>query len=320
MEIIAGLMLVLGSGFYSGSETAVYRARWVRLATWANTKVAGARLALRLLNWREPTVIAVLIGTNLCNVFATILVSEFVARALGPEWTGVAVLAVVVFTLVFGEYIPKALAQAGPSDWLRRFSLPLAASLGLFAPVVLLLAGVARVFATPFARPRARVSLTRHDFLAEMRQRERRPGNGAAARQGQPISSMVARLFRLSGASLAEARIPLERVRSVAEDAPVADLLQVIEEHGYSRIPVHRGERSNIVGVVFAKDLLAAGTYRVRTIDRFRESDRAMKVLEQMQRRGSHIAVVTDPAGEATGIVTLEDILEELVGEIRSED
>jgi putative hemolysin len=321
MELIAGLLLVIGSGFYSGSETAVYRARWVRLTTWANTKVAGARLALRLLRWREPTVVAVLIGTNLCNVFVTILVSEFVARTLGPQWTGVAVLAVVVFTLVFGEYVPKALAQAGPSDWLRRVSLPLAASLGVFAPAVLVLTGVARIFATPFARPRARVSLTRHDFVAEMRQRERQNGREeTASPAGPPVSRLVARLFRFSGLRLAEAAIPLERVQAVPEGASRQEVLAVIGEHGFSRIPVYRDAPENIIGVMFARDLLAPGAYRLGGIDRYRESERAMEVLERMRRRGSHIAVVTDASGRTTGLVTLEDILEELVGEIRSED
>ena len=320
MELISGLLLILGSGFFSGSETAVYRAQWIRLTTWSNRRIAGARLAIRLLNWREPTVIAALVGTNLCNVFSAVLVSEFVAARFGSAWTGVAVVTVVALTFVCGEYLPKALATAQPSRWLRRTSLPLAIAMALFAPAVLLLAGVARVFATPLAQARARLTLTRQDFLAALRQRERQPQNGDVAQRGQPISSMVARLFRLSGARVGEARIPLERVQAVPEGAPRARLLAVIDEHGYSRIPVYRDAPDNIVGVVFAKDLLATSTYRVRTIDRVRESARLTEVLERMQRRGEHIALVTDQGDRPTGIVTLEDILEELVGEIRSED
>jgi CBS domain containing-hemolysin-like protein len=94
----------------------------------------------------------------------------------------------------------------------------------------------------------------------------------------------------------------------------------VVEEHGFSRIPVFRGERSNIVGVVFAKDLLGGDPPPVRRIERFSEEARAIEVLNRMQRVGGHIAVVVDAEGRTEGIVTLEDILEELVGEIRSED
>lgn len=320
MELLAGLLLVLGCGFFAGSETAVYRAHWIRLITWSRKRSGGAGLAVRLLDRREAAIIAALVGTNLCSVFAAMLVSNFTARHLGPAYTGIAVVAVVALTFVFGEYLPKALATARPNLWLRRAAFPLVAMLVLFAPVVVFLAGIARVFATPFARTRVRLSLTRQDFLAALRQRERHPAGVAAAPGGQPISGMVARLFRLSGASLAEARIPLGRVRSVPADAPVADVLRVIDEHGCSRIPVYQGEPGNITGVVFAKDLLGGAALRVRPIDRVRESARAMEVLERMQRRGEHIAVVTDDEDRPTGIVTLEDILEELVGEIRSED
>ncbi len=322
MELIAGLALILASGFFSGSETAVYRARWIRLTTWAERKVSGSHLALRLLNWREPTVIATLVGTNLCNVFAAMLFSRFFAVRFGPAYTGFAVVAVVALTLVFGEFLPKALAQASPNRWLRRSSVPLAVCLGLFAPVVLVFSGIARIFATPLGRSGTKLSLTRQDFLTAMRQREQHNGHIHKERnhQGQTISSIVARLFQFSGTRVAEAAIPLEQVQSVPEDAGPGDILAVIEEHGFSRIPVYRREKGNIIGVVFAKDMLAAQKRRIRPVDKVSENARAMEVLETMQRRGTHIAVVEDKAGQVTGIVTLEDILEELVGEIRSED
>jgi CBS domain containing-hemolysin-like protein len=324
MELLAGAVLILLSGFFSGSETAVYRADWVRLTTWADQRTSGARLALRLLRRREPTVIATLVGTNLCNVFATMLLSGFVARSFGPAWAGVAVVLVVVLTLVFGEFVPKAVAQANPNHWLRQTSLSLAVSRVLFAPVVLLLVGVARLFAAPVGRFQGRFSLTRQDFLAAIRQRERRNGNGTrndgAAQQGPPISGLVARLFRFSGLNLAEAAIPLERVCSVPAGADRAQILAMIGEHGFSRIPVYRADPANVVGVVFARDLLEAGAVRIRPIMTVAADTRLMEVLDRMQRRRQHIAVVRDADGRATGIVTLEDVLEELVGEIRSED
>lgn len=320
MQLAAALVLVLLSGFYSGSETALYRAHWIRLTDWQRRRVGGTGLALWLLDRREPVVIAVLVGNNLVNVFAAMLVSDFTVETFGAAWTGLAVLVVTAVTLVAGEYLPKALAQASPNRWLSRAALPLAASLGLFAPAVLLLAGVARVFATPFARTRARLSLTRQDFLAAIRQRERLNGPESESHRGPAISALVSRLFRLSGMKLAEAAIPLERVKSVPEGAGPDDVRAVVREHGFSRIPVYRGERSNIVGVVLAKDLLGGGPPPVRRIERVSEEARAIEVLGRMQRAGNHIAVVVDAEGRTEGIVTLEDILEELVGEIRSED
>jgi len=326
MQLALALVLIPLSGFFSGSETAVYRAQWIRLTNWATQKAGGAGLALRLLNLREQVVVATLVGTNLCNVFASMLSSEFVATSLGPEYTGIVVVAVVVLTLVFGEFLPKAHAQARPNHWLRRSAVPLAAGGLVFAPVVLVLTGLARLFATPFAKTKEHLSLTRQDFLSALRQREREAEpDEAPGEKSQPISSMVSRLFRLKGMTVAEALIPIEEVQAVPEGASEERIRQVVEEHGFSRIPVYREKASlGITGVVFAKDLLGgsahgAGGYRVRRIQRVKESARVIEVLERMQKRGAHIAVVEDESGTVSGIVTLEDILEELVGEIRSE-
>jgi CBS domain containing-hemolysin-like protein len=96
-------------------------------------------------------------------------------------------------------------------------------------------------------------------------------------------------------------------------------VLAVVREHGYSRIPVYQGDIANIAGVIVVKDLLSAPAWRVRKIPRVSEGDRTMEVLRLMQRHGEHLAVVENADHRVTGIVTLEDLLEELVGEIRSE-
>lgn len=316
MELVAGVLLILASGFFSGSETAVYRTHWIRLATWARRRVSGSRLALWLLARREPTVVTTLVGTNLANVFVSVLFSRFCVENFGPAYTPVAVVTVVALTLVFGDYLPKAYAHARPNQWLRRASWPLAGSMALFAPAVLVLEGIARMFATPLAPSRQKLSLTRQDFLSALRQRERAGGEY----RGQPPSSLAARLFRSSGMKVAEAQIPIGEVQSVPEDAGLAEILSVIERHGFSRIPVYRGQRENIVGAIFAKDLLSAPVYRLRQLERIPAETRVMEVLERMQRRGEHMVAVTGREGRVTGIVTLEDVLEELVGEIRSED
>ncbi|HDQ98744.1 MAG TPA: DUF21 domain-containing protein [candidate division WOR-3 bacterium] len=342
MQLFAVVGLILLSGFFSGSETALYRANWVRLTHWANRGRSGAGLALRLLDRREATMIAVLVGNNLVNVFASVIVAEFVARTFGPAFTAVGVVLLVALTLVLGEYMPKALAQSNPNRWLRRVAGPLVGATVLFAPASALLAAVARLFQprragapagarsgptalSAFSSARASLNLTRQDLLAALRQRERelaRPAVDAGvppALSGPPISSLASRLLRFSGLTLAEAAIPLARVKTVPGGATREALLAFIERYGFSRIPVHRDGVDDITGVIFAKDLLAPGAPEVRAIRRISARARLMEVLDEMQRRGEHIAVVEDE-GRVRGIVTLEDILEELVGEIRSED
>jgi putative hemolysin len=314
MELLFGFFLILASGFYSGSETALYRANWIRLTNWASHNIAGAKVALQLLDRRETTVVDTLVGANLCNVFATVLFSRFFAARYGPAYAMVAVVLVVGLTIILGDYVPKAIAQAFPDRWLRQTVLPLSVSRVVFAPAGFILSGITRLLVGPFTRSGQRFTLTRQDFLAALRKRDAESGSARL------VTEMVSRLFRFSAMKVSEVGIPLAQVEAVPHDAGLNDVLAVINEHGFSRIPVYQGDITNITGIIVAKDLLAAPAWRIRKVPRVNESDRAMEVLRLMQRRGEHLAVVEDAGHQVTGIVSLEDLLEELVGEIRSED
>jgi putative hemolysin len=314
MELLLGLLLILASGFFSGSETAVYRANWIRLTNWASRNIAGAKTALQLLDRRETTVVVILVGNNLCVVFATMLFSRFFETRYGPAYATVAIVLVIVLTIILGEYVPKAIAQAYPDRWLRQTVLPLSVSRVVFAPAVLVLTGIARLLAAPVAGAGPRFALTRQDFLAALRKRDAESGSAPL------VTEIVSRLFRFSAMKVSEVGIPLAQVKAVPHDTGLNGVLAVINEHGFSRIPVYQGDVSHITGVIVARDLLSAPAWRVRKIPRVNESDRAMEVLRLMQRRGEHLAVVEDADHRVTGIVSLEDLLEELVGEIRSED
>jgi putative hemolysin len=314
MELLFGFFLILASGFYSGSETAVYRANWIRLTNWASRNIAGARTALQLLNRRETTVVVTLVGTNLCVVFATMLFSRFFETRYGPASTTLAVVLVIVLTIILGEYVPKVIAQAFPDRWLRQTVLPLSVSRVVFAPVVLILSVIARLLSGRVAGAGPQFALTRQDFLAAMRKRDAESGSP------QTVSNIVSRLFHFSAMKVSEMSIPLAQVKSVRNNAGLNEVLAVISEFGYSRIPVYQDDVANITGVIVTKDLLSAPAWRIRKIPRVSGDDRAMEVLRQMQRRGQHLAVVENADHRVTGIVSLEDLLEELVGEIRSED
>uniref|UniRef100_A0A7C4GB79 DUF21 domain-containing protein n=1 Tax=candidate division WOR-3 bacterium TaxID=2052148 RepID=A0A7C4GB79_UNCW3 len=305
MELLVAALLIVLLGLFAGSETAIYRANWIRLTNWVNRRIPGAAVALRLLDNREPAIIATLVGTNLCAVFSAQIAARFFAVAFGPAFTPLAVVFVVILTLFVGEYLPKALAQAAPDRWLRTFALPLETSRILFAPFVYLLAGLVRLFGPRAGAGRRPFALTRQDFVTALAT----PATAALAR----------RLFRFSGSIVADVAIPLEQVKSVRHDAGLNEITALVAETGFSRIPVWEGTPDNITGVIVVKDLLAAPAWRVRRALRVKETTRALEVLRMMQARGDHMAALHDETGRTTGIVTLEDLLEELVGEIRSE-
>jgi len=309
MELLAGFLLILIAGFFSGSETAIYRANWIRLVTWQNRHLAGAAGALRVLKNRAASIAAMLIGTNLSTVFATILWTRYFADQFGPAYVPIAVTSVVLLTLLFGDYLPKAVAQAIPDRWLRRAELVINASRIAFAPALFVLGRIDR-FLLPVRRSRRDFLLTKRDLILAL--------DRHTLDTRLNLARLVERLFRFSTMKVREVAIPIEQVKSVPA-AGLNEVLAIISRSGYSRIPVYLTTPDNIIGVIVAKDLLFAPAYRVRKVNRVRADTRPMDVLRTMQRTGEHLAVVTDAADRAIGIVTLEDLLEELVGEIRSE-
>jgi putative hemolysin len=325
MDLLLGTLLILFTGFYAGSETAVYRANWIRLRHWVGRNIPGARSALSLLEHRDMTVVVTLVGTSLCTVFATELYAHFFEAAFGPAFTAVAAAIVIILTLILGEYLPKAIAQSYPDRWLRLTALPLSVSRTVFSPAAFLLTGLARALARPAGDSGTTLALTRQDVLAAMARRDTTLGAGrtapdaGAVSSARFVSSIANRLFRFSAMKVSEAQIPLGQVRAVSQDAGLSEVLAAIAAHGYSRIPVYQGDVANITGVIVAKDLLAAPAWRVRKIERVNAGTRAMEVLRRMQHHGEHLAVVEDDTHRVTGIVSLEDLVEELVGEIRSE-
>jgi putative hemolysin len=311
MELLGVLLLLAAGAFFCGTETAIYRANWIRLTNWAERNVGGARAALAVLDHRDRAIVTVLVGTNLAYNFLTILLTRFFAVTIGPASTTVAVVIAVALAFVFGEYLPKAFGQSYPNRWLRRAALPLEVTGIVFLPVVAALSLIGRLLSPRPAAADRQFRLTRADYIAAL---NRRAGTGAPR-----TARLATRLFRFSATPVGEIQIPIEEVKSVGSDAGLNALMAVTRAHGFSRVPVYTGAPDNITGVVVAKDLLSAPAYRVRRISRFPGSSRAIEVLRQLQRRGEHLAVVTDESGATTGIVSLEDLIEELVGEIRSE-
>ncbi len=303
MELLFGFSLILLTGYYAGTETALYRANWLRLLNWAKMGRGGAKDALRALEKPNESLVASLIGTNLASVFATQLFEHYFVREFGAIFTPLVIGVVLLFTLILGDYLPKALAQAVPTGWLRGSAVFLNFTRMVFAPLISVLTRLLPRVRSP--------DLVREDYLNIITQSSSSPTS---------IRNMTARLFRFSQMKVVEAGVPLRQVKSVSRDASREEVLALLQEYGFTRIPVYEGKKDNIVGVIVTRDLLLSEAVGFRPVLRVKPETRALEVLKLMQRRGEHLAVLENEAGWAIGIVTLEDLVEELVGEIRSED
>jgi len=319
MSILLGLIAILIAGFFEGSETSYTRANWIRLTTWARAKRFGAEIALKLLARKEKILVTTLIGSNLFVVLASVAFSNYFIANLGPNYAWLAAVIVIILSLIFSQFLPKTIAQAFPDHWACIVSFLLFWLMKVFSPATYILSSFARIFAAPL-KPNISylVSLSRKDFIVALREYDRRleTQRGTASSR---LSGIAARLFEFGRMKVKEVALPLSRAVTVPEQIPLDDLYERIKKYSFSRYPVYRDTPENITGVIYTKDLLFLPHQRIRQPYFVSSETRAMEVLTEMRHRGEHLAIVKNQDNKITGIVTLEDLIEELIGEIRNE-
>lgn len=314
MSLLIALLAILIQGFFAGSETAFIAANRIRLKSWADLGDQRAQQVLRLLDQKEEVIIGMLLGTNLAMVAAATLFSGYFIAHVGPAATLLAIGIQVAISLVLGEFLPKIVAQAGPESVARHITPVIRVVTWILRPVLSglkVISGLTRVILT---REDSHRLVGRHDFLAAVREAER------LGHLPDRSSGIVKNLLGFTDTRVRDVMTPLSQVVAVPKGASPRELASIFAAHGYSRYPVYEGDKRKIIGLVYLKDLL----FKRRVVSRpaffVADNRSAMEILKEMQRRGEHIAVVVDRHRVPIGIATLEDLLEELVGEIRSED
>lgn len=311
-EIIFGLLAIFLQGIFSGSETAFTRANWIRLATWQKKHTTTSLLrqraesAIYLLRQKEKVLIITLIFTNLFVVSASAIFSRFFIIHFGAAYISIAVVTVFVLSLIFGDFLPKAMAQAFPEYWVI-----------ISSPLIALLVMIMNFFHSKnkIVKPH---QLSRPEFLSLLQEQK--------SNTSLITNQMAKALFDFSRISVGEIMVPKERVVAFRENLDLKIIKKTIEKYRFSRYPVYQKDNHKIIGIVHIKDILTAMRKKrfqvneiIRTPYRVYGQAKAMPVLKAMSRQGEHIAIVHDENYVTIGIITLEDLLEELVGEIRSE-
>jgi CBS domain containing-hemolysin-like protein len=317
-SIIIILACLAGSAFFSGSETALLRVRESELA--ADTEAGPAVSAIRdLLKSTSRLLVTILLGNNLVNILGVAVASALAVAALGPE-LGVALATAVmtVLVLVFCEVLPKAVAAAHPHGVSRTVALPLYLFHQLLRPVHRIFAWVVDPLVRRIAG-RTEASDSAEEIL--------RLASRARLEQGD------AGALAIIGATAAAADRTVEEIMQdrtqifafPVENAP-SELLDRMLGERFTRIPIYEDSIDNVLGIVHFKDLVKlvhAGGSDLRDVLkpllRVPERKPVLPLLAEMQRSFSHLAIVKDEHGITQGLVTTEDILEELVGEIRDE-
>ena len=315
------LVCLVATMFFSAAEMAFIAANRLRLRHLAEE---GDRVAAEYLEaFRNP---ARVLSTAMMGVtVAHIVASSVVTFALIPRFGGAAALvATVVLTpamLVFGEIIPKAVAR----EWATRLILtlyrPLIWASTLLAPFVAFSQAAVGVLLRLVGgrQPDVRHFVSREE-LKNLLQME--PGEANVTTQE---AEMIDAIFDLGETTVREVMVPLVDVAMVAETASPMDAVAVIRQRGFSRLPVYGERETSITGVLTAMDLLRHGAAVATVRELMRqplyvpEAKRIDDLLREMQKGRVHLAVVVDEYGGATGIVTLEDVVEQIVGDIEDE-
>jgi putative hemolysin len=311
------LVFLLLEGFFSGSEIALIASSRVRLQTLAASGSNRARWVLALLGRPHRFLSTTLVGTNLSVVSAAFCANELFARLLGPELSWVAVPAVVPLGILFAEIIPKVLFSRRPTRTALRVAAPLRAASLLLFPAAALAGAVAAAVARLTRRGRRRPFITKEEL------RTVTSGRGHLAVQPGE-REMADRILDLAHALAREAMTPLVEAVTLPRSATVGHAVATVTARGYSRIPVYEGDRANVVGFLDARDLLRADPAEASLAPYLREpffvpeTARMDQLLPQFRRR-RELAIVVDEHGAARGLLAVEDLMEEIVGEILDE-
>ena len=314
--LIAILALLICSAMFSACETAFSSVNKIRLKSDAMQGNQRAAKALALAESFERALTAILIGNNLVNILSASLGTIIFTRWFGEGGVGISTLAMTVLVLIFGEILPKNYAKNHAEKMTLFFAAPLRGLIFILTPLIFLFNQLAKLVSKKGAEP----SVTEDELKVIVDQIEE---EGVLEEQE---SDLVRSALEFDEISVDEVLVPRVRVTAIAKDTPIAEIKQIFLSERYSRLPVYDDSIDDIIGFITEKDffgLLESGGTEIRPILknvlRLPEFARISEAMKQMQRAKSHIAIVVDQYGGTKGIVTLEDIIEELVGEIYDE-
>lgn len=327
--LILGTLLA-ASGFFSGTEVAMFSLRRVDREQMVREGSTAARLIINQLSRPRRLIATLLIGNEVVNVsVSTVLASMAPVIYPGRSEVELALLTTITalpMLLLLGEITPKTVAIKSSLTWARAVARPL----WLFSMLVTPIRQVVLLIADSVLRPLG-VS-TRQSMLRDLSEEEFKNLVDAGSAEGQLDARerrLIHKVFEFGDKTVAQVMQPREKIFALSYDLPVARLIREVAERGYSRVPIYQKSRDNIRGILYAKELvvLATGGAAVhrRLGDLLREplfvprTLRAERLFRIFKQRKIHLALVVNEYGKLFGLVTMDDLLEELFGEIRDE-
>ncbi len=320
---IAIIFILLGlSAFFSSSETALTTVNKIRIRTLADNGDKQARWVMRLLENRSKMLSAILIGNNVVNLSASSMLTVLVTEIFGNRAAGAATGVLTLLILIFGEITPKTIATLEAEKNALRFAHIIYVIMTFLTPVIFLVermsGGVLKL-----------IRVNTEDSGEELTEDELRTIVEVGHEKGvieTGEKEIINNVFDLGDAVARDIMVPRIDMVFISIDAGYHELMDVFCRERYTRLPVYQDNTDNVVGIINIKDVLLAGGHEQFSIrEHLRqpiytfEAKKVSELMVEMRKTSNNIVIVLDEYGATAGLITLEDILEEIVGDIRDE-
>lgn len=325
IAIISLIVLILLSGFFSGVEIAFFSLRDSRVDVLEKQGSKSARFIKKLKATPDRLLITILIGNNLVNIGAASLATVVATELLGSIGAGVATGVMTFLILLFGEIIPKSIAQKRPASVAAATARIIYLLEYLLLPASWALNQINKLVGR----------LVGEDAGEEVDEEEVKAMAHMGAEAGaleKGEEELINRIFLFNDITAEDVSVVKSEMVVLNVEQPMEQILDIIDQSGYSRFPVYQGSKDKIIGILHAKEILdAMSRQKQKDVSKIILKDLLTKpyfipegkkiddLLHDMQAKRVHMAIVVDETGEVSGLVTLEDLIEELVGEILDE-
>ncbi|MBQ7883845.1 MAG: HlyC/CorC family transporter [Phascolarctobacterium sp.] len=319
-SVLIIIFCILFSAYFSATETAFSSLNRIRIKNMAERGDKRAKLVLDLLENFDSLLSSILIGNNIVNIACASVATMLFVKILGEEHgASVSTIVVTIVVLIFGEVSPKSIAKENPEKF-AMFSAPfLNLIVILLTPFNFLFKQWKKLLSKIF-HTESDYSITEEELLTIVEEAEQE------GRIDEQESSLIRSAIEFSEQEAIDILTPRIDIVGVSSEATKKEIADVFTETNYSRLPVYKETMDHIIGIIYQKDFYNMVYDKEGSIDSIirpamyiTESKKIGELLKELQHKKSHIAIVLDEYGGTTGIVTLEDILEELVGEIWDE-
>lgn len=321
--LIAIIVLIVLSAFFSSTETAYSCANQIKLRTLASSGSKRAQRTLELAeNKFDKLISTILVGNNIVNITSATLATIFFAKVITAGSVDSSLVSTIVMTvavLIFGEISPKLIAKAAPEKIAMAFYWPITFFYYVLYPFNLLFSGWKWLLAKIF-RFKGEDVITEDEIMTIVEEAEE---DGTLKKEE---TNLIRSVIEFDDLEVADILVPRVNIVAVSKNASMEHIKKVFASEGYSRIVVYEGTIDTIVGTIHEKDFFNAYFNDKKKTEQFMqpplfttEHVKISALLRQLQKQKTHLAVVLDEYGGTLGLVTLEDILEELVGEIWDE-